>query len=203
MKKNSIKPILPALLLTACSSGIILETLHLKGHKTSAISTPPGASTLQKVTDADRNAVDKVANAEKHAVLKLSEVHDLINAAAKKHGVSPVLVKSIVATESNFQSDALSPKGAVGLMQMMPATGQDLGADVTIPEQNVDAGTRYLRFLIDKYKKSRYPLRNAIAAYNAGFGAVDKYRGVPPFRETRGYVTRVMSFMRQFANDPS
>jgi soluble lytic murein transglycosylase-like protein len=194
---KSLNSILPSFLLSVFGFVFFFEVSLLKNNPASFPA--PQASTVHR---AERAAVEKVVSAETGAVLKISEVHALIKNAAKKHGVSPVLVKSIIATESNFQSDAISPRGAIGLMQMMPATAQDLGADPSIPEQNVDAGTRYLRFLIDKYKKTRNPLKNAIAAYNAGFGAVDRYRGVPPFKETRDYVTRVLSFMRQFQNDP-
>jgi soluble lytic murein transglycosylase-like protein len=122
----------------------------------------------------------------------------IIRSAALRHGVKPAFVKSIVAAESNFNPQAVSPKGAIGLMQLMPSTAQQLGADPTNPEQNVDAGTRYLRFLIDKYHRSRDWLRRVIAAYNAGPAMVDRYRGVPPFRETREYVARVLSFLRLF-----
>lgn len=83
-------------------------------------------------------------------------------------------------------------------MQLLPSTAHQYGADPKVPAQNIDAGTRYLRFLIDKYRHSRNPLKNAIAAYNAGFGAVDRYHGVPPFRETRGYVNRVLALMKQY-----
>ena len=126
------------------------------------------------------------------------EAIELIHIAAAKHGVSANFVKSIVAVESNFNYAALSPKGAVGFMQLMPATAEELGADPNIPEQNIDAGTRYLRQLMDRYQRRRNSLKHVIAAYNAGPGMVDRYRGVPPFPETRKYVTRVLNFLRQF-----
>ncbi len=75
------------------------------------------------------------------------------------------------------------------------------GADPSIPEQNIDAGTRYLRVLMDKYRRHRNSLTRVIAAYNAGPRAVDRYRGVPPFRETRGYVVRVLSYLRRFEKE--
>ena len=126
------------------------------------------------------------------------DTHALIRGAAKKHGVSAAFVKSIVAAESNFNCDAISPKGAIGLMQLMPETAREYGADASIPEQNVDAGTHYLRVLIDKYRKYENPLPRVIAAYNSGPGMVDRYHGVPPFRETRRYVVRVLHFLRHF-----
>jgi soluble lytic murein transglycosylase-like protein len=125
----------------------------------------------------------------------------LILGAAEKHRVPAAFVKSIMAAESNFNCDAISPKGAIGLMQLMPKTAKDYGADASIPEQNVDAGTRYLRVLMDKYGRYGNSLPRVIAAYNAGPGMVDRYHGVPPFRETRRYVVRVLQFLRRFQKE--
>ncbi len=133
--------------------------------------------------------------------VKLVDTHALIRGAAKKHGVPAAFVKSIVAAESNFNCTALSSKGAIGLMQLMPETAREYGADPNIPEQNVDAGTHYLRVLMDKYHRYDNSLPRVIAAYNAGPGMVDRYHGVPPFRETRRYVVRVLRFMRRFQRE--
>ena len=124
----------------------------------------------------------------------------VVAAVAKKHQVKPRFIKSIIAAESGFKQDAVSPKGAIGLMQLMPETAHELGADPTIPEQNVDAGTRYLSWLLKRYAKHRNGMQRAIAAYNAGPGWVDKYHGIPPFPETEAYVTRVMKYYRRFEN---
>ena len=97
-----------------------------------------------------------------------------------------------MAVESGFSSDAVSRKGALGLMQLMPETAQQFAADPTVPEQNVDAGAHYLSWLLQRYANKRDKLRRAVAAYNAGPAAVDRYHGVPPFRETRLYVSRVL-----------
>ena len=129
------------------------------------------------------------------------DTQHLIRAMAKKYRVPPEMVKSIVAAESNFNSDAVSAKGAIGLMQLMPETARAWGADPTVPEQNIEAGTRYLSYLMNHYRKSRKPLACTIAAYNAGPGAVDHYHGVPPFRETRGYVARVLAFLHRFQRE--
>jgi soluble lytic murein transglycosylase-like protein len=125
----------------------------------------------------------------------------MIRAAAQKHRVPAAFVKSIVAAESNFDCDAVSPKGAIGLMQLMPRTAMEYGADPSIPEQNIDAGTRYLRVLMDRYAKHNNSLKRVIAAYNAGPRNVDRYRGIPPFRETRGYVARVLGYLRRFEKE--
>ncbi len=118
---------------------------------------------------------------------------DLYAETAKRHGLPSALVRSIVKAESNGNAHAVSPKGAIGLMQLMPGTAKILGVDPTIPEQNVDAGTRYLKELLAKYEDKDDQVARAVAAYNAGPGAVDKYKGVPPYRETQSYVRRVLA----------
>jgi len=118
---------------------------------------------------------------------------ELADAAADRYGLPRELVRSVMAAESGFQPQAISPKGAIGLMQLMPGTAQVLGADPYDQAQNVDAGTRYLRDLLEKYN---YGLRHALAAYNAGPGAVDKYNGVPPYRETINYINRIEKKLR-------
>jgi soluble lytic murein transglycosylase-like protein len=97
-----------------------------------------------------------------------------------------------VSAESAYQVKAVSKKGAIGLMQLMPSTARDYGADPTDPKQNVEAGTRYLRDLLVKYQHDDNQVSRALAAYNAGPGAVDRYHGVPPYRETRAYVASVI-----------
>jgi soluble lytic murein transglycosylase-like protein len=119
---------------------------------------------------------------------KAVDVKQLVDAAAARWGLPPALVHSVVAAESGYRADAVSPKGAIGLMQLMPSTAKALGADPRNPEQNVDAGTRYLRDLLLKYHNG---LWHALAAYNAGPGAVQKYNGIPPYRETIAYINRI------------
>ena len=121
---------------------------------------------------------------------------DLLVPTAHMVGVNPALVKSIARAESAFNPDAVSPKGALGIMQVMPQTAQEMGLDASQPAQNIEAGTRYLKWLLARYSNSRHSLTKVIAAYNAGPGAVDKYRGIPRYRETRSYVARVMKYFR-------
>ena len=128
-------------------------------------------------------------------------LNEVIRAACRKHQVSTAFVKSIIRAESGFSPTVVSPKGAIGLMQLMPETARELGADPAVPEQNVEAGTRYLGWLLQRYGKKRDPMKSAIAAYNAGPGNVDRYHGVPPFRETRAYVVRVMKYFKKYQND--
>jgi soluble lytic murein transglycosylase-like protein len=113
-----------------------------------------------------------------------------INAMAERHGIPPQLLHAIIRQESNYNPRALSNKGAAGLMQLMPGTAKDLGVrNVFDPVQNVDGGLRYLRSMWSEFGD----LRLALAAYNAGPGAVKKYGGIPPFAETRGYVATIMN----------
>jgi soluble lytic murein transglycosylase-like protein len=128
------------------------------------------------------------------AAAKAASMSELVDNAARKYGLPPAFVRAVVAVESGYQASAVSPKGAIGLMQLMPATARELGADPKIPEQNVDAGTRYLRDLLLKYDNHAYP---ALAAYNAGPGAVEKYHGVPPYRETQNYILSVLRNWRK------
>jgi soluble lytic murein transglycosylase-like protein len=120
-----------------------------------------------------------------------------IAAAALKHGVDEKLITSVIAAESNFHPRAVSRKNARGLMQLMPETARRFGVtDVFDPAQNIDAGTRYLRELLDRYSGD---LTLALAAYNAGPDRVTQYRGVPPFPETRAYLTRIAAHLKEAA----
>jgi len=120
----------------------------------------------------------------------------LVDAAARKTAIPAKLLHSVVKAESAYRPDAVSPKGAIGLMQLMPATAAQYGVDPKDPAQNVEAGTAYLRDLLLKYNGD---VAAALAAYNAGPGAVDKYHGVPPYAETRSYVGKII---RNWQNTP-
>lgn len=117
-----------------------------------------------------------------------ADVQNLVREAAKDFDVNPLLVDSVIQVESNYNPYAVSPKGAQGLMQLMPATAQRFGVTDTFdPKQNIEAGVKYLKFLQDTFQDDRL----AIAAYNAGEKAVAKYKDVPPYPETVGYVAKV------------
>ena len=118
------------------------------------------------------------------------DLKELATAAARRHGVDPGLVLAVVSVESAFRPEAVSRKGAQGLMQLMPATAASLGVkDVFDPVENLDGGSRHLGSLLTLYGGD---LVSALAAYNAGAGAVARHRGVPPYRETRAYVKKVL-----------
>ncbi len=126
----------------------------------------------------------------------ISQYDDLILKASEKHNVEPALIKAVIKAESNFNHRAVSPKGARGLMQLMPATASSLQVqDIFHPENNIDGGVRYLRYLLNYFNGNLYL---ALAAYNAGENAVIKYRGIPPYRETQTYIRRVLSFLDKF-----
>jgi len=117
-------------------------------------------------------------------------LNQVVNSASAAYHLDPDLVNSVIHAESGFNSHAVSPKGARGLMQLMPGTANQLGVnDAFDPQANVTGGSRYLRELLERYN---FDLVKALAAYNAGPQRVEQYRGVPPFRETRAYVARIV-----------
>lgn len=116
----------------------------------------------------------------------------MFEAAGAAHGVDPKLLASVARTESNFRPDARSPAGAIGLMQFMPATARGMGIDPTDPAQAIDGAARYLRRQLDRFGS----MELAVAAYNAGPNAVSRFGGIPPYAETRSYVTKVLGSYR-------
>jgi soluble lytic murein transglycosylase-like protein len=137
----------------------------------------PGAPSYRTTTAAEEQAVSA------------PRFDDLVVAHAQRHALRPELVRAVIQVESGFNPLATSPKGAMGLMQLMPATARALGVrNPYDPAENIRGGTAYLRQLLDKYDGNE---QLALAAYNAGSGAVDRYGSVPPYRETRDYVRRV------------
>jgi len=126
----------------------------------------------------------------------VAKYDQIINRTAEKYNVDPALVKAVIKTESNFNHRAVSPKGARGLMQLMPSTAYALQVpDSFQPDNNIEGGVKYLRYLMELFRND---LSLALAAYNAGENAVIKHHGIPPYRETQNYVQRVLSQYHQY-----
>jgi soluble lytic murein transglycosylase-like protein len=120
---------------------------------------------------------------------------DLVLLASRKYGVEADLIHAVIAAESSHNPNAVSSKGAGGLMQLMPGTAEQYGvSDVFSPEENIEGGTKYLRFLLDRYDGDTDLV---LAAYNSGEGTVDRYGDVPPYPETKAYVARVSSYLNK------
>jgi soluble lytic murein transglycosylase-like protein len=126
-------------------------------------------------------------------------VEELIRRASERYGIPEEFVRSVAQAESALRVDAVSPKGAQGVMQLMPDTARALGVNPRDPVENIEGGARLLRELLLRYQNEPDQVRRALAAYNAGQGAVRKYKGVPPYRETRQYVEKVLRRFRQSA----
>lgn len=132
-----------------------------------------------------------VAPAAASTALSATELRSMVSEISREHGIDPKLVDSMVRVESAYNPGAVSRKGAMGLMQLMPATARRLRVPNPFdPEANVRAGVREFSRLVERYSGN---LQLALAAYNAGEGAVARYRGIPPYTETRNYVSRIMT----------
>jgi len=136
------------------------------------------------------------SNAEARAISELKKKYDgFIKNVAAKYGVEVPLIHSIILAESNYNEFAISSKGAVGLMQLMPETARDYGVkNLYNPTENIEGGVRYLKHLMDYYNRD---LELSLAAYNAGPEAVAKYGGVPPYPETKRYIKKVKTYLSQ------
>jgi hypothetical protein len=126
------------------------------------------------------------------SVMRTTPYGEIISAVSEAHGVDPLLVRALIQVESNYKARARSHKGAMGLMQLMPATARVYKVRNPFdPRANIEAGIKHLKSLID-----RFGVEHGLAAYNAGAGAVTRFKGIPPYRETRSYVSRILSLAR-------
>ena len=189
------------------------RTLSVKGHRESGDSITLTLRTGGEVT-CDKTLVDKIVpdevphpdpivsvseqvktqmrSVDRGAGIRLTPYTDLIVNTAQAYGVDPILVEALVQVESNYEPRARSSKGAMGLMQLMPSVVKEYRVrNAYDPKANVEAGVQKLKSLLEKYGAEGVNL--ALAAYNAGEGAVAKFNGVPPYRETQSYVTRILA----------
>jgi soluble lytic murein transglycosylase-like protein len=155
-------------------------------HRTQVVRADPRTGKLvRSVVDSSRPVITRIAPP---ASSSGSDLNAIVEKAARAHEVDPLLVHSIIKVESNYNVHAVSNKGAQGLMQLTPSTARMLGVSNSFdPQQNIEAGVKYLKYLKDLYQDDRL----ALAAYNAGPGAVDKYKWIPPYAETENYVYQV------------
>jgi len=171
--------------------------IHAERHETAGASvrlyTKDGVTEVPTDSvasfEAEEYIAPSVAPPKVDAPLPVRDTRTLVRDAALRSGLPPSLVESVARIESALRPEAVSPKGALGVMQLMPATARKLDADPRDTAQNIDAGARLLRELLIKYGGD---VVKALSAYNAGEGAVDRYRGMPPYRETQDYVDKVI-----------
>jgi hypothetical protein len=182
------------------------RTLSVKGHRLDGESIILTLRNGGEVT-VDRTFVDKILPDEvpypelqtaaddlqqagnPAELLESTPYGEIISAVSQAHGVDPMLVRALIQVESNYQPTAKSPRGAMGLMQLMPSTAREYKVRNPFdPKANIEAGIRHLKGLID-----RFGVEMALAAYNAGEGAVKRFNGIPPYRETRNYVSKILS----------
>jgi soluble lytic murein transglycosylase-like protein len=187
-----------------CSAEIVFltsgRTMSIKSHRVEGdslvLALRAGGEITCPASMVERIGPDEVYHPEEpapSAALPPVPYGDLIHDAATRAGVDPLLVRAVIQVESAYQPTARSPKGAMGLMQLMPATARRYSVrDPYDPTSNIEAGTRHLKTLLD-----RFELSLALAAYNAGEAAVERFRGIPPYRETQDYVRQVLRLAGQ------
>ena len=155
-----------------------------------------GSISLTNVPSDSRYRKVEIESSRFHATLSERELEPVIRRHSSQHQLHPALIRAVIKAESNFDPRAVSRAGAIGLMQLMPQTAVRLDVrDMYDPDDNVGGGAKYLRQLLDRFH-GNLPL--ALAAYNAGENAVDRYQALPPFDETRQYVRKVLRYYRTF-----
>jgi soluble lytic murein transglycosylase-like protein len=180
------------LYLTDSGSGYIeIPTDQIERFEQDTTPTPVPSVAIAKTEakTAPQAATPAISAAQATAITR-AELNNMVAGAGERHQIDPDFINSVIRAESGFHSNAVSKKGAQGLMQLMPGTASQLGvANSFDPNSNVEGGTRYLRELLEKYN---YDPVKALAAYNAGSKRVDQYHGVPPYYETQAYIARII-----------
>lgn len=198
-------------LRTVVFGSLFLMALSNANAEQLALLTPTGdqkdipATTTQQAKKATDKKVKKGTrlrgcSLNAGVIRKKAQAHAKpIGQYAQKYGVNADIIRAVIAVESCYNRRALSPKGAQGLMQLIPATAERFGvSDAFNSQQNIRGGTRYLSWLLKRYKGDLY---KSIAAYNAGEGAVDRYKGIPPYKETQNYVRKVLTAYNRLSGD--
>ncbi|MCW5976623.1 MAG: lytic transglycosylase domain-containing protein [Bryobacteraceae bacterium] len=174
----------------AMESSISKQKASIAVQAASVKASPDGWFTTRWLTEADM--VDEVSQGCER--IPPAQLQAYIEDTARREGFTPDLLRAVISRESDFQPCAVSPKGAQGLMQLMPGTAADLGVqDPFDPKENISAGARFLGLMLDRYAGN---IGLALAAYNAGPGRVDTYGGLPPIPETRNYVADIMDKLK-------
>ena len=203
-KFSSIKPIWAVLSVAVLFASVSLNVqarayLYQMPDGSRLVSDHPLINTKAKLVRRSKELTNMghyVARRTLRAKKQMRTLSTLIHQQSKIHDVDESLIKAVIYTESYFNPNATSKKGASGLMQLMPATAEKYGVkDLYNPRQNIIAGIKHLKYLLNLYP---YKLKLAIAAYNAGENAVNKYKGIPPYKETQGYVKKVMKHYERF-----
>ncbi|MCU0584406.1 MAG: lytic transglycosylase domain-containing protein, partial [Syntrophales bacterium] len=200
----AMSPLMKPVLLAAVLGGLTLGIFSPATPALADIYRYTDENGVMHITNLPTSPDYKLWIKERRVIIKagidMTQYGPLIQKASDKYKVDYSLVKAVIKAESNFNHKAVSPKGAQGLMQLMPRTASTLQVkDSFEPESNIEGGVKYLRYLMNVYN-GHLPL--ALAAYNAGEKAVAKYGGVPPYAETKGYVKRVLALYKQYSAEP-
>ena len=188
-ERRQIVGAITRLYLSDSSSGYIeIPTDQIERFERDTAPAPP-APRSNSIVSAGPKPVPAPTQAAS-VVLNRQDLNNVVNGAGERHQIDPDFINSVIRAESGFHQNAVSRKGAQGLMQLMPGTASQMGvANPFDPNANVEGGTKYLRELLEKYN---FDVPKALAAYNAGPKRVDQYRGVPPYYETQAYIARII-----------